>query len=113
MGFFFQLPEMSPTHEYQDVSMDDQDGSATDVEESLVGEKSKWPTKPRKTLRHRILEAIRASWWVVNTSLLLIIVALLLRPRSKPIYEFGGDLTGFVPYCKLGSAIIILCNYQF
>jgi hypothetical protein len=44
----------------------------------------------------------------LNTSLLLIIVALLVEPRWQRMrhkYEFAGDLTGFAPQCEFRTAL--------
>ncbi|CAJ2511956.1 Uu.00g075810.m01.CDS01 [Anthostomella pinea] len=96
---------------YQGVHVDDRDdsSSSTDVEESLMGDEKQWhdvelnrPT--RQTKRGKFVAALKSSRWMIDTSLLLIILALLVRDQwRKPAVEetdtwqFGQDMTGFGP----------------
>ncbi|KAL1980703.1 hypothetical protein VTN96DRAFT_3620 [Rasamsonia emersonii] len=98
---------MTSEHEYHDLhSGSSHNGSSTEVEESLLSEKEDdWQPKRggqrRRTWKGRVLEKIKSNWWIVDTSLLLIIIALLVEPRwqkwKKIEYEFAGDVTGFAP----------------
>jgi hypothetical protein len=72
------------------------ESSSTEVED--------WDTEGDEKLRTRrtIWARIKAWKWLLDTSLLLIIVGLLLDRRWKPhnkshAFELAGDITGFAP----------------
>ncbi|KAI1374732.1 hypothetical protein F4677DRAFT_153783 [Hypoxylon crocopeplum] len=87
--------------------------SSTEVEDSLMGDDKQWHdvelNKPttKKTRWGRFIEAVKSARWTVDTALLLIILALLIRDQwRKPIpgpkqevnpWQFGQDLTGVGP----------------
>ncbi|ORY18127.1 hypothetical protein BCR34DRAFT_470435, partial [Clohesyomyces aquaticus] len=52
------------------------------------------------SMRKRSWEKLRSNWWIVDTSLLLIIVLLLVEPHLRTPsarLEITGDVTGFAP----------------
>ncbi|KAI1337243.1 hypothetical protein F5Y15DRAFT_390699 [Xylariaceae sp. FL0016] len=91
------------------VSDHDDSRSSTEVEESLMGDEKQWqdielnrPTRRTKT--NRFIATLKSSRWIVDTSLLFIILALLVRDQwRKPadqdpnIWQFGQDMTGVGP----------------
>jgi hypothetical protein len=101
-------------HKYQSTNTEERDDrSSTEVEESLMGDEQKWhdealrrPTRISKF--DRIFAVLRSLSGVVNTILLLGILAILLRNQfkqepDKPLntWQFGGDMTGVGPECEL------------
>jgi len=88
---------------YDNVPLEDQDeaGSSTEVDESLMGDEKKWhehdfqPRRKRST-RSRMISALRSG---VNTLLLLATLGLLVRQQlqTAPTLEVGSDFTGFAP----------------
>ncbi|KAI1492442.1 hypothetical protein F5X96DRAFT_667795 [Biscogniauxia mediterranea] len=97
---------------YEGIRGDDHDGSrsSTEVEESLMGDEKQWhdvelSSPPRQQRRNRFIAAITSSRWIIDTSLLLIILALLVRDQwRKPAaedaanpWQFGQDMTGVGP----------------
>lgn len=76
-------------------NVDDQYDSSTEVEDWGIEHDSK--RESRKTL----LAKVRVWRWLVDTTLLLVIVALLLEKKWKQqrsyTYELAGDITGFAP----------------
>lgn len=94
---------------------DSDDRSSTEVEDSLMGDEKQWhdvelnrPT--RRTRRSKFIGALKSARWMIDTGLLLIILALLVRDQwRKPIseekdvnpWQFGQDLTGVGPKCRV------------
>lgn len=77
-------------------SVDDHSDSSTEVED--------WNTQEdgRSQRKHTLWARINAWRWLLDTSLLLIIVALLVERRWRShvkshAYELAGDVTGFAP----------------
>jgi len=104
-------------HKYENVPAqqpDDCDESSTEVDESLMGEESQWNDKTLGMMdrrsKKRSLRAKLASYrWLLDTSLLLVILGLIVRDqlRERPVnpYDFGGDLTGVGPRCELTTQL--------
>jgi hypothetical protein len=72
--------------------------SNTEVEEDWDTEAESKP-RPKRTIWARI----KAWKWLLDTSLLLVIVGLLLDRRWNPhskthAFELGGDISGFAPH---------------
>lgn len=100
--------------------VDDRDDSrsSTEVEDSLMGDEKQWhdielnrPTT-RTTRLGRFVAAVKSSRWMIDTALLLIILALLVRDQwSRPVpeekeanpWQFGQDMTGVGPRRKCSS----------
>jgi len=100
-------------HKYENVDLVDQDRSSrssTEVE-SLMGEEKQWHAKElqlgserpgrRASKTCRVISAVRSYRWLVDTLLLVAILALVLRQQwqSPPLnpYDIGGDITGVGP----------------
>ncbi|KAI0974841.1 hypothetical protein F4678DRAFT_352716 [Xylaria arbuscula] len=93
---------------YDGLHSDDQSDSRSSTEvESLMGDKKQWhdvelnsPVRPTK--RNRFYATLKSARWIIDTALLLVIVAFLVRDQSrKPavlqdpnIWQFGQDFTG-------------------
>lgn len=99
------------SHKYENVKLagDDHDHdhssrSSTEVE-SLMGDEKSWQVQQleRKSKRRTLGNILRSSRWMLDTTLLLIIVALLVRSEVKepPIeqWQTSGDMTGVGPRC--------------
>lgn len=97
------------SHKYENVQLtsgehehDDSSRSSTEVE-SLMGEEKSWQAHQaeRKSKRRTLFSILRSSRWMLDTTLLLIIVALLVRNEIKepPVeqYQHNGDMTGVGP----------------
>ncbi|KAF2805005.1 uncharacterized protein BDZ99DRAFT_425255 [Mytilinidion resinicola] len=92
---------MTPDTAYHPVRSSEPSASSTEIEESLIGEKSDWHPPRALTRRGRAWALLRSNWWIVDTSLILIILVLVAESRwhgwQKQRYEFAGDVTGFAP----------------
>ncbi|KAI1354406.1 hypothetical protein F5Y01DRAFT_274021 [Xylaria sp. FL0043] len=102
---------------YDSLHRDDQSDSRSSTEvESLMGDKNQWQdvelNRPRReTKRNKFSKTLKSSRWIIDTALLLIIVALLVRDQWRQpavlqdpnIWQFGQDFTGVGP--KLSSKI--------
>ncbi|KAK0721016.1 hypothetical protein B0H67DRAFT_577952 [Lasiosphaeris hirsuta] len=102
---------MEPLHKYESVEhIDDHDhgeaGSTTEVDESLMGDEKQWhhsrPTRRSRPSRWAFLFKFSSWRWIVDTSLLVVIIYLLLRDQSRQqsanqLWEVGGDFTGVAP----------------
>jgi hypothetical protein len=98
---------------YDGLHSDDRSDSRSSTEvESLMGEEKQWHDVElngsiRRTKRNKLVTALKSSRWIIDTSLLLIILALLARDQlRKPtvlqdpnIWQFGQDFTGVGPKC--------------
>lgn len=80
--------------------------SETDVEE---GHETQWHSSEKPTRRraklHQSLANLRAHRWLIDTSLLLVIIGLLSllllrRPQQSEWRQIGGDYTGAGPECQ-------------
>jgi hypothetical protein len=87
---------MKDDHRYDSLrNLDDHSDSSTEVGD--------WDTQVEEKPRQNTIFWMRAkAWsWLLNTSLLLIIVGLLAEKRWKlhhiHAYELAGDITGFAP----------------
>lgn len=103
---------MSAAHKYQNVRLSTSDEhdhdhssrSSTEVE-SLMGEEKSWQAQQieRKSKGRTLCTVLKQSKWMLNTTLLLIIVALLvrneLREPQPDQWQLLGDMTGFGPRC--------------
>jgi hypothetical protein len=90
----------------------DHEDSSTEADESLMcHEDTEWKNSHVdrvrwKTQRGRIFAALASYRWVLDTTLLFVILALLVdrkfhgQPTRSHSYEFAGDLTGFAPTCE-------------
>lgn len=96
---------------YENLRVDDRDDrSSTEVESLMDGEKQ-WhdvdlsmPMRRPTTKFGRICAALNSWRWLIDTTLLLIILGVvvrtyMLKPALNP-YDFGGDITGFEPRCE-------------
>ncbi|KAF2464346.1 uncharacterized protein BDR25DRAFT_381466 [Lindgomyces ingoldianus] len=86
---------MAPKLIYQDRTSEDHEA---DDEEALIG--SKQANRQRQFLRRSCWGKVRANWWIVDSSLLLVIIFLLVEPRMRnpsPRLDTTGDVTGFAP----------------
>ncbi|KAK3358767.1 hypothetical protein B0T25DRAFT_446382 [Lasiosphaeria hispida] len=97
---------MEPLHKYGSVEHIDEHGeagSSTEVDESLMGDEKQWHHSPVRRSRSSRWASLFSSWrWVVDTSLLVVILYLLLRDQSRQqpasqLWEVGGDFTGVAP----------------
>jgi hypothetical protein len=103
---------MEAPHQYENVPahQDECDESSTEVDESLMGEESQWhekgiPGLARRSKKSSLRQRLGTYRWIIDTSLLLVILALIVRDqlRQPPLnpWDFNGDLTGFGPRCML------------
>jgi len=112
-----------PKAKYTDIKSDKKDdGSSTDTEVAVPlmdeerGEnwKNEFDEVELRSSRRKA-RGLRRVWngfqpyrWMVDTSLLLVILVLLLRRQDntfaslgRPKQDIGGDTTGFFPECEL------------
>lgn len=99
------------SHKYENVQLtgehdhhSDHDDSRSSTEvESLIGEEKSWRAHQheRKSKRSQLSSILRSSRWMLDTTLLLIIVALLVRNEMRePVqdqWQLLGDMTGVGP----------------
>lgn len=99
------------SHKYENVQLGgghehDHDDSRSSTEvESLIGDEKSWHAhqheRERKSKRSQLYSILRSSRWMLDTTLLLIIVALLVRNEMKePMqdqWQLLGDMTGVGP----------------
>lgn len=77
---------------------DDDSGSHTEVEDHWDTENAIQPRRRRKTFWRRV----KGCRWMIDTTLLLVIVGLLAEKRwqhhtKSHEYQIAGDITGFAP----------------
>jgi hypothetical protein len=81
-------------------NLDNQSDSSTEVGdwEAEVG------IEPQRMRSQAIWQRLKRYRWMLDTTLLLIVVGLLIekrwRHRQGHQYEFAGDITGFAPECR-------------
>lgn len=101
------------SHKYENVQLNgdhehDHDDSRSSTEvESLIGDEKSWRAhqhehhNERRSKRSQLSSILRSSRWMLDTTLLLIIVALLVRNEMKePVqdqWQLLGDMTGVGP----------------
>lgn len=99
---------MDSKPEYETVPVVDEHEeslSSTDVDESLMGDEKQWcspelETGRRQSKRRVLITKFKSYRWIIDTSLLLIITALLLLMRAEwkeaptSSWQVGGDFTG-------------------
>jgi hypothetical protein len=78
-------------------NLDDHSDSSTEVED--------WEEDDDlKVRRQRAWRSLKRYRWVIDTTLLLVILGLLvdktLQHDHSHQFEFAGDITGFAPTCK-------------
>ena len=81
-------------------NLDNQSDSSTEVGD--------WDTesdeKSRRPRSRTFWETLKRYRWLLDTSLLLVVVGLLLEKRQRHShghqYEFAGDITGFALKCR-------------
>lgn len=89
---------------------DSDDRSSTEVESLMEENTKQWhdvdlQMEPRRSSRaSRVCGALNAWRWLIDTTLLVIILGFVVRsyynePVVKP-YDFGGDITGVGPKCE-------------
>ncbi|KAK0629492.1 hypothetical protein B0T17DRAFT_525637 [Bombardia bombarda] len=100
---------MEPIHKYEDVEQldahDDASLSNTEVDESLMGDEKQWYQHQQTRRPSSKTSKVRSLWrsyrWIIDTSLLLIILGLLARDQLRQPavnkWDFGGDFTGVGP----------------
>lgn len=98
------------SHKYENVKLaanediDHSSRSSTEVE-SLMGEEKSWQAQQlqRKSKRRTLGSILRSSRWILDTTLLFIIIALLVRNEMKEPpteqWQTSGDMTGVGPRC--------------
>ncbi|KAI1869663.1 uncharacterized protein JN550_005644 [Neoarthrinium moseri] len=110
----------SQQHKYENMALDDRDDrSSTEVESLMDGEGKVWhdvdlqrPTRRSRT--SRICGVLNSFRWLIDTTLLLIILGFVVRSylREKPVnptdYDFLGDMTGVGP--KFSQQITTFVN---
>ncbi|KAJ4387469.1 hypothetical protein N0V93_008061 [Gnomoniopsis smithogilvyi] len=97
------------SHKYENVQLtsdehdhDHSSRSSTEVE-SLMGEEKSWQTQQmrEKSKTRGLASILRSSRWMLDTTLLFIILALLVRNQMKEpptdLVQLNGDMTGFGP----------------
>lgn len=93
-----------PTYESVSLSEDrDELLSNTDVAESLMGDEKRWQSRDletgRSSRRKTLLSTCKTYRWLIDTSLLLVIVGLLSvlvwdrRTASEYRWQVGGDIS--------------------
>lgn len=87
-------------HRYDALrNLDSHSDSSTDVEDWEEEPETRSKVKRRRTLWKKL----KPYRWIIDTSLLLIIVGLLAEKRWKAEtggkYELVGDISGFAPTC--------------
>lgn len=102
---------MASSHKYENVQLtgehehDHDSRSSTEVE-SLIGDEKSWRAhqheqRERRSKRSQLSSILRSSRWMLDTTLLLIIVALLVRNEMRePMqdqWQLLGDMTGVGP----------------
>ncbi|KAK9772046.1 hypothetical protein AB5N19_11667 [Seiridium cardinale] len=96
----------SKQHKYENMPLDDGDSRSSTEVESLMDEAKQWHdvdlSRPmRRSRAGRICEFMSSWRWLIDTTLLLIILGFVVRTyysktAVKP-YDFGGDITGWSP----------------
>lgn len=91
-------------------SFDDQSDSSTEVGDW----EADGGTKRRPTRSKTLLRSIKRYHWVLDITLLLIILGLLVKKRWKHHhghqYGFAGDIAGFAPTCKFTQYALKVIN---
>ncbi|KAI1489094.1 hypothetical protein F5X96DRAFT_642251 [Biscogniauxia mediterranea] len=95
------------TSPYHSIRAEDHDDSSTDVEETIDlnekdGDYMQDPSSSPWSKRRQMLAAFKEHRWLIDTFLLLVIVALLLEKSwasrgQNHFFEGAGDITGFAP----------------
>lgn len=97
----------SNSYENVKLTSDDHDHSSssrssTEVE-SLMGEEKAWQAPRERTKPSSLRKLFNSSRWMLDTMLLFIIVALLVRNEvkepPKDLVQLSGDMTGVGPRC--------------
>jgi hypothetical protein len=94
-------------HKYESMPLDDRDDRSSTEVESLMEVEKQWEIedmqRPRRSKASRVSSVLNSYRWLIDTSLLLVILALVVRSQyqATPLpYDFGGDITGVGPQCK-------------
>lgn len=86
----------------QDLVLEGDNRSSTEVEEALMGEKQDdaWYTEGSGSRRYQ--RNFSSKRWLVDAALLLVIIGLLVERFKFPLHalEITGDITGFAPEFK-------------
>lgn len=97
---------------YEGLHRDDQSDSRSSTEvASLMSDQKQWhdvelnEPRIRRTRRQRVFDTLESSRWIIDTALLLVVVALLVRDQYRTpvvlqdpnIWQFGQDFTGVGP----------------
>ncbi|KAI1338257.1 hypothetical protein F5Y15DRAFT_388199 [Xylariaceae sp. FL0016] len=85
---------------YHSIGADDD--SNTDVDETIDLNEKDYMHSQTRSKHSQILAAVKKHRWLIDTFLLLVIVALLFEKswaskRNNHYYEGAGDITGFAP----------------
>jgi hypothetical protein len=99
-------------HKYESMALDDRDDRSSTEVESLMEVEKQWQDEDmrmpmRRSRASRICGVLNSFRWLIDTTLLLIILGLVVRSEFKkgPVnptdYDFGGDITGVGPKCEL------------
>ncbi|KAI8626110.1 hypothetical protein F5Y19DRAFT_448039 [Xylariaceae sp. FL1651] len=89
-------------NQYHSIHAEDDEDSSTEVNDTIdLNEKDYLHVSPRSK-KSEFLAAFKAHRWLVDTFLLVVIVALLLekswaRRRNYHYFEGAGDITSFAP----------------
>lgn len=108
------------SHKYENVQLTSEDHdhdhssrSSTEVE-SLMGEEKSWQAQQlrEKSKTRGLASILRSSRWMLDTTLLFIILALLVRNQMKEaptsptdLVQLNGDMTGVGPRCAFDGSI--------
>lgn len=82
-----------------------------------MGEEKSWQTQQirQKSKTRGLGSILRSSRWMLDTTLLLIILALLVRNQMKEpptdLVQLNGDMTGFGPRCAFWRPKHGLCEF--
>lgn len=109
----------SKQHKYKNMPVDDSDDnrSSTEVESLMEETKAQWHDvdldhmqPSRRSRVSRVCGTLNAWRWLIDTTLLVIILGFVVRSYFKEEvvkpYDFGGDITGVGPKCKLSYSTV-------
>ncbi|CAJ2506774.1 Uu.00g079600.m01.CDS01 [Anthostomella pinea] len=92
----------APLDRYHSIHAEDHDDSVTDVEETLDLNEKDYMHHSERPKANQVLTALKSHRWLVDTFLLLVVIALLLEKNwahcsNNHFFEGAGDVTGFAP----------------
>jgi hypothetical protein len=99
----------SKQHQYETMPLDDRDDRSSTEVESLMEVEKDWQNEDmqrpvRRSKTSRICNVLNQWRWLIDTTLLLLILGLVARSQflAKPINpnQIMGDVTGVGPECE-------------